>query len=99
MSDFRVEPDQILAVSAAFAQEQEVPARLASVLDGARGADAGDPGLNSQIQVLVGEILTALTSLEAGLTKDATGLRTIASNYEGSDVNVSSALDSIRQRL
>jgi hypothetical protein len=96
---FRVEPDEVVSVAQAFTQQQDVPTRLAGQLDGARGADAGDPGLNGEIQALVGDLVAALTGLTAGLTQDAGGLNMMAENYRSVDSTILGGFDKIRSGL
>src|SRR5437588_5000724 len=81
----QVDLEQLLATAGAFRGQQQVPTGLASTLDGARGADAGEPSLNGQIQVLVGQFLTALTDLATALERDSTGLTQSVQSYRDVD--------------
>jgi hypothetical protein len=81
-----VATDRVLAASRAFAGRQAVPGRIASQLNGERGADAGEPALNGAIQVLVGDLLTALTGLETALASDASKLSLTARCYQSADL-------------
>jgi hypothetical protein len=81
----QVDLEQLLATAGTFRGQQQVPTGLASTLDGARGADAGEPSLNGQIQTLVGQFLTALTDLATALGQDSTGLTRSAQSYRDVD--------------
>ena len=94
-----VQPDRVLSSSRTFASHQERPTQLGQVLNGARGADAGDPGLNGEIQGLLGQFVAALTGLTAGLTRDATGLAQNAQHYQATDAAVARSFDQIRPSL
>jgi hypothetical protein len=96
---FMVQPDEVIGASQTFASQQDAPARLADVLNGARGADAGDPGLNGEIQALLGQFTAALTGLTAGLTRDAAGLAQNAQRYQTAETTVSQGMDRIRPGL
>lgn len=94
-----VQPDRVLSSSQAFAGRQETPAQLGEVLNGARAADAGDPGLNGEIQGLLAQFTAALTGLTAGLTRDAGGLARNAQRYQAADAAVARSFDQIRPSL
>lgn len=94
-----VQPDRVLSSSQTFASHQERPAQLGQVLNGARGADAGDPGLNGEIQGLLGQFVAALAGLTAGLTRDAAGLAQNAQRYQATDASVARSFDHIRPSL
>src|SRR5436309_3020858 len=84
-STFQVDVAQVLGTAGAFSGQQQVATGLASALDGARGADAGEPSLNGQIQTLVGQFLTLLTDLATGLGQDSSGLTRNAQSYQDAD--------------
>ena len=93
MSDhFAVVPEQLTATSRAFAGQQEAPAGLATTLEGARAVDTGDPGLNGEIQAIVGELVAALNGLSAGLAQDSAHLAENAQDYPTGEEVVSGRL-------
>ena len=94
-----VQPERVLSSSRAFATHQERPSQLSQVLNGARGADAGEPGLNGEIQGLLAQFTAALTGLTAGLTRDAGGLARNAQRYQAADAAVARSFDQIRPSL
>jgi hypothetical protein len=96
---FMVQPEEVTGASQAFASQQETPARLGDGLNGAREADAGDPMLNGEIQGLLGQFVTALTGLTAGLTRNAAGLAQNAQRYQAAETAVSRGMDRIRPQL
>jgi hypothetical protein len=96
---FMVQPDRVLSSSQTFASHQERPTQLSEVLNGARGADAGEPGLNGEIQSLLGQFMAALAGLTAGLTRDAAGLAQNARRYQATDAAVARSFDQIRPSL
>jgi hypothetical protein len=96
---FMVQPDRVLSGAQTFASNQERPTELSQVLNGARGADAGEPGLNGEIQGLLGQFVAALTGLTAGLTRDAAGLTQNTQRYQAADAAVARRFDQIRPSL
>jgi hypothetical protein len=96
---FMVQPDRVLSSSQVFSSQQETPAQLGEVLNGARGVDTGDPGLTGEIQGLLGQFTAALSGLTAGLTRDAAGLAQNAQRYQATDTAVGRSFDRIRPSL
>jgi uncharacterized protein YukE len=99
MDGYRVEPPELTATSRAFSGQQGTPTQLSSTLQGARGADTGDPGLNGEIQTIVTQLTEALTGLATGLGQDAAGLTQVAQAYQDAERSEADAYGAIESRL
>jgi len=99
MDGYTVEPAELNSASQAFAAQQGTPTDLSTTLQGARAADTGDPGLNGEIQALVGQLTGALTGLATGLGQDAAGLTKVSRAYQAVEQSEADAYAALEARL
>lgn len=96
MSDgFMAQPNEIKRVSQSFAGQQQVPANLGEMLQGAGAILTGDPSLDAETSALVSQMNSALRALTERLTFTSRGLTQMAQSYRAMDGEVSSRMGAI----